>query len=55
MTVFMCVFVWWPTWSGDSMNISKLALSLLIPDLRQLGHVHLDGFISLTVRRAETR
>lgn len=35
------------------MDVSKLALSLLIPDLGQLGHVHLHRFISLTGRRAE--
>lgn len=37
------------------MDVSKLALSLLIPDLRQLGHVHFHWFIRLTVRRAEGR
>lgn len=39
------------TWSRDSMNKSKLTLSLLIPDLRQLGHVHLYRFAGLTVKR----
>ena len=43
------------TWSRDSMNKSKLALSLLIPDLGQLGRVHLHGFSRLTVRRVERR
>lgn len=37
------------------MDVSKLALSLLIPDLGQLGHVHLHRFISLTGRIAERR
>lgn len=42
MRVFLCT---WPrpTWSRDAMNVSKLALSVLIPDFRQLGHVHLYG------------
>lgn len=47
------LYLWWSTWSGDSVNISKLALSLLIPDLRQLGHVHPGWFISLTVGTEE--
>ena len=33
----MCVH----TRPGDSMDVSKLALPLLVPNLRQLGHVHL--------------
>lgn len=51
----MMVCVWWPTWSGDSMNVSKLALPLLIPDLGQLGQVHLHRFISLTGRRSREK
>lgn len=49
--IHMC----WLTWSGDSMNVSKLALSLLVPDLGQLGHVHLHRFMSPTGGRAERR
>lgn len=30
------------------MDVSKLALSLLIPDLGQLGHVHHYRFIGVT-------
>lgn len=35
------------------MDVSKLALPLLIPDLGQLGHVHLHRFISQTGRTAK--
>lgn len=37
------------------MDVSKLALSVLIPDLGQLGHVHLDRLISRTGRGKEQR
>lgn len=43
----------WPTWSRDAMNISKLALPLLVPNLGQLGHVHLDRLVDTT--KGETR
>lgn len=43
MTLCECVVA---TWSGDSMNVSKLALFLLIPDLGQLGYVHLHRIYS---------
>lgn len=33
------------------MDVSKLALSLLVPNLGQLGHVHLYRFISVTERK----